>query len=267
MTVQQAIARLRGEVDLPYVESGAGDGIPVVLLHAYADSWRSFESVLPLLPSRIRALAPTQRGHGDATKPIAGYAVADFAHDLVAFLDELDLGRAALVASSSAAFTALRVAADFPDRVTGLVLIGAPWSLRERAPSLGFVEAVHALEEPVDPAFVRDFVTSTSSERVPLPFLETMIEESLKVSAHVWKVTLDGLLAAPSAADLAVRVPTLIVWGDQDVFLPKDDQVRLNSAIPGSWLVVYEGAGHVVHWELPERVAHDVSRFVAELPR
>jgi non-heme chloroperoxidase len=267
VTVQHAIARLTGEVELPYVESGAGDGIPVVFLHAYADSWRSFESVLSLLPWSVRALAPTQRGHGDATKPIAGYAVADFARDLVAFLDELELGRAALVASSSAAFTALRVAADVPDRVTGLVLIGAPWSLRERAPSLGFLEAVYALEEPVDPAFVRDFVIGTSSERVPLPFLETMIEESLKVPAYVWKETLDGLLAAPGAADLAPRVPTLIVWGDQDELLSMDDQVRLNSAIPGSRLVVYEGAGHAVHWELPERVAHDVSSFVAELSR
>jgi hypothetical protein len=65
------------------------------------------------------------------------------------------------------------------------VLIGAPWSLRERAPSLGFLGAVAALEDPVDPAFVRDIVTSTSSERVPQRFLETMIGESLKVPAHV----------------------------------------------------------------------------------
>jgi pimeloyl-ACP methyl ester carboxylesterase len=61
-------------------------------------------------------------------------------------------------------------------------------------------------------------------------------------------------------------VPTLIVWGDQDELLPREDQLRLRAALPGSRLVVYEGAGHIVHWEQPERVARDIAAFVAELP-
>jgi pimeloyl-ACP methyl ester carboxylesterase len=93
VTVQHGTARLPGEIELPYVESGDRDGMPVVLLHAYADSWRSFETVLTFLSPRIRAVAPTQRGHGDAAKPAAGYAVEDFARDLLAFLDELALAR------------------------------------------------------------------------------------------------------------------------------------------------------------------------------
>lgn len=267
MTLSPRVARLPSGIELPYVDVGHHDGDAVVLLHAYADSWRSFEEVVHHLPRSIRALVPTQRGHGDATKPPTGYAVGDFARDLAAFMDELGLQRATLVASSSAAFTALRVATDSPARVAGLVLLGAPWSLRERAPSLGFVEAVFALEDPVDPGFVREFVRDTSSERVPERFLETMIAESSKVPARVWKHTLEGLLAAPSAAESTPDVPALIVWGDSDELLPRADQVRLNTAIPGSRLVVYEGVGHVVHWEQPERVARDVARFVATLGR
>jgi len=92
-------ATLPKALELPYVEQGdQAAGLPVVLLHGYADSWRSFELVLLHLPKSIRAIAVTQRGHGEADKPASGYAVTDFADDLVVFLDVLGLERAVLVA-------------------------------------------------------------------------------------------------------------------------------------------------------------------------
>ncbi len=53
-------------IRLPYVAQGDPTGIPMLLLHGVTDSWRSFECVFPYLPRSIRAIAPTQRGHGDA---------------------------------------------------------------------------------------------------------------------------------------------------------------------------------------------------------
>lgn len=265
MTLRSGTCRVSGSLELPYVQQGDADGIPIVLLHAYADSWRSFERLLPHLPRSIRAVAVTQRGHGDATKPRGTYRVGDFVSDLVAFLDVLGLDRVTLVASSSAGFTARMLAAGRPERVAGMVLVGVPWSLRERSSSMGFVETVSTLRDPVDAAFVRDFVEGTSSKHVPRDFLETMIAESLKVPAHVWRGTLDGLLEISPAATHPIVASTLIVWGDRDELAPRGDQERLRTAIPGSRLLVYEGAGHAVHWEQPERVATDVADFVREL--
>ena len=259
-------ALLPNAFELPYVEQGDPSGMPVVFLHAYADSWRSFERLLPHLPGSIRALAVTQRGHGDAARPSSGYRVEDFAGDLAAFMDVLDLERVVLVASSSASFTAQRFAIDNPFRALGLVLIGVPWSLRDKRVGPDLVEAVSALGDPVDPGFVRDFVESTVVGPVSRPFLEAMIGESLKLPAHVWKMTLEGLLEAiPPTETGTISVPTLIVWGDRDDFVPRSDQERLAAAIPGSRLVVYGGAGHIVHWEAPERVAADIAAFVGGL--
>jgi non-heme chloroperoxidase len=64
-------------IELPYVEQGNPSGVPVVMLHGVTDSWRSFEPVLPRLPDDIRAVAVTQRGHGDAPKPESGYGIED----------------------------------------------------------------------------------------------------------------------------------------------------------------------------------------------
>ena len=60
-------------VTLPYVTQGDTSGVPVLLLHGYADSWRFFEPLLAHLPQSVHAYAPTQRGHGDADRPRAGY--------------------------------------------------------------------------------------------------------------------------------------------------------------------------------------------------
>lgn len=265
MTLHPILARLPNGIDLPYVDVGVRHGFAVVFLHAYADSWRSFETVLPSLPASIRAIVPTQRGHGDASKPADGYAVRDFAEDLVLLLDAVELDRVTIAASSSAGFTAQQLALDRPERVSSLVLIGTPWSLREQAATLGFLEAVAALRDPVDPAFVRDFVAGTSSERVPAAFLDAMTVESSRVPAHVWRATLQGILDARPPASGAIGAPALVVWGDRDEIVPRADQELLCAAIPRSRLLVYGGAGHVVHWEQPERVARDVAAFVAEL--
>lgn len=123
-----------------------------------------------------------------------------------------------------------------------------------------------ALQDPVDPTFVREFVQATTSESVPPEFLESMIAESCKVPAHVWKAALQGLVeAVPPTETGTIIAPTRILWGDRDEFLPRTDQQSLAASIPGSTLVVYEGAGHVVHWEEPERVAADVVSFAESI--
>ena len=65
-----------------------------MLLHGYADSWRSFELVLAHLPPRIRALAVTQRGHGDPDRPASGYGLENLSGDLGAFMDAVGLDAA-----------------------------------------------------------------------------------------------------------------------------------------------------------------------------
>lgn len=255
-------ARLVSGLTLPYVEQGAATALPVVLLHAYADSWRSFERVLAQLPDSLRAFAVSQRGHGDADRPATGYRVDDFAADLGDFMDAVGIPAAVLVASSSASLTAQRFAADSPERTLALVLIGAPLSLRGNAAVEGFLAEVSGLRDPVDPGFVREFVESTASEAVQPEFLEAMIVESRKLPARVWREALTGLAdAEPAALTATITAPTLILWGDRDLFLSRSDQEALAAAIPGSRLVAYEGVGHLVHWEDPARVAADISAF------
>jgi pimeloyl-ACP methyl ester carboxylesterase len=250
-------------VTLSYVEHGAPSGVPVLLLHGVTDSWRSFEPVLPHLPDSIRALALTQRGHGDSDRPAGGYRTRDYAADVLAFADALGLGPIVVVGHSMGGTNAQRFAIDHPERTRGLMLAGSFAGYRANPVVVDLWEsAVSRLTDPIDPAFVREFQESTLARPVPPGFLDTVVRESLKVPAHVWRASFEGFLEDACASELGrITAPTLIAWGDRDALCPRRDQDAFLTAIAGSRLVVYEGAGHALHWEEPERFAADLAAF------
>lgn len=251
-------------VTLDHAEQGDPSGAPMLLLHGLSDSWRSFEPVLPHLPESVRAFALTQRGHGDSSRPETGYRYHDFAADAAAFMDVLDLEAAVVVGHSLGSAIAQRFAIDHPECARGLVLAGSFASLANSPVPQGlWDEVVSEMEDPVDPGFVREFQESTLAQPVPQEFFETVVRESLKLPAGVWRATVGGSLQDDFSGELnRIEAPTLLVWGDRDGMVPRGDQDAQTAAIAGSRLVVYEGAGHAVHWEEPERFASDLVSFV-----
>src|SRR6185436_11002192 len=123
MTRDTKSVELPTGVSLSYVEQGDASGVPLLLLHGVTDSWRSFELVLPHLPNSIRAFALTQRGHGDSSRPAAGYRFKDFSSDVAAFMDAVGIDAAVVAGHSMGSVIAQRFAIDKPDRVRQLVLI------------------------------------------------------------------------------------------------------------------------------------------------
>jgi pimeloyl-ACP methyl ester carboxylesterase len=251
-------------VSVPYVSVGHSSAAPVVLLHAWGESWHSFDRLLPLLPGTIHAVAMDLRGHGDADKPAAGYALADVAADVAAFMDAIGVSSAVLVGSSSGGYVAQQVAITSPHRVAGLVLVGSPASLQRR-PS--FADQVDRLTDPVDAAWVRKFLAwFPVFHPVPPWYLDGRVRDGARMPAYVWRETLRGLITArPPTEAATITAPTLIVWGARDELLTREHQQALAAAIPASRLVVYEDAGHLVLWEQPERVASDLTAFVESL--
>lgn len=254
---------LPGGLTLEYAETGHGQGQVVIFLHGYTDSWFSWSRVLPLLPARYHAYAITQRGHGDSDKPAGGYAMTDFSEDVIAFMDHFGIQRAAIVGHSMGSVIAQRLTIDHPDRVSRLVLVGAGADPDQNPVLLDFADFVDTLTDPIDPAFVYDFQASTVFSSVPAEFLDTVVEESLKVPARVWREALRGLVEENTLGELGeITAPTLILWGDKDDIFPFPDQIELESGIARSTLLVYQDTGHGLQWERPERFTADLIRFL-----
>jgi pimeloyl-ACP methyl ester carboxylesterase len=234
------------------------------MLHGVTDSWHSFGPVLPHLPESVHAFALTQRGHGDADRPASGYRTRDFAADVAAFADALRLGPVVVVGHSMGSTNAKRFAIDYPARTRGLVLVGTFATYRNNPTLVEFWQsAVSTLTDPIDPDFAREFQESTLARRLSPAFLETVVRESLKVPARVWRAAFEGFLEDDFASELGeIAAPTLVLWGDRDRFARRTDQDALVAGIAGSRLAVYEGTGHALHWEEPERFAVELTSFV-----
>lgn len=261
----QRYVSLRTGVRLAYVEQGDPGGQPVIFLHGVTDSWRAFERVLPLLPSSIRAFAISQRGHGDSSRPDAGYRFSDFAGDLVAFLDAMGLRTATVVGHSMGSGVALQFAVEHADRLSGLVLMGAFASFQDAGLEEFYRTSVAPLADPIDPGFAREWQVSTIARPMAEDHLDTVVVETLKVPARVWQQAFAGFLVTPDFVPSLnrVTVPTLIAWGDQDSYTGREAQDRLVAAIPQARLRVYEGGGHAFHWEDPATFTADLQALLA----
>ncbi|MBD0292006.1 MAG: alpha/beta hydrolase [Jiangellaceae bacterium] len=255
--------QLRTGVTIACIKHGDPAGRPVLLLPPWVESAGCFDRLVRALPAPMRVYALDLRGHGEADKPEGGYALGDFADDVDAFMDAVGVPAAVLVGSSSGGYVAQEVAVRFPHRVAGLVLVGSPRSLVGRPP---FADEVDQLVDPVDPAWVEaSLAWFPRYHDVPHWYLQDRIRDGVRTPAHVWRAALAGLAAAvPPTESGTITAPTLIIWGAQDEFIRADMDV-LAAAIPASRLLVYEDTGHLVLWEQPDRVAHDVVEFVATL--
>jgi non-heme chloroperoxidase len=185
-SVEFATTQLATDVTLHYAERGDRTGEAIIFLHGYVDSWFSFSRVLALLSPAYHAFAPDQRGHGDSDKPECCHTVVDFTTDVDAFMEAVEIEEATLVGDSSGGLIAQRVALDHAHRVSHLVLTGSPAMLLNNEAVLeAGEEMLAALEDPIPPEFVREFQESTIHHPVPEELLDTVVSESLKLTARV----------------------------------------------------------------------------------
>jgi non-heme chloroperoxidase len=211
----------------------------------------------------------SQRGHGDSDKPDSGYGVEDFAADVVLFLDALGIERAVLVGHSGSCLVARKVALDQPDRVAGLVLESSPTTMRDDPELARSLESlISELEDPITPDFARSFLTRTSTVGLQPDLIDLLVEELLKVPAHVWRETFSGLDEYDDLSELGrIKAPTLLIWGDADAIVSRAMQDHLARSIPSAALIVYHGVGHTPRWEEPLRFSCDLATFARRQAR
>lgn len=258
--------KLANNVRLQYVEQGDASGLPVIFLHGYTDSWHSFETVLPHLPKNIHAFAISQRGHGNSDRPQSGYNPKDFAKDVALFMKQQKLNEAVIVGHSLGGLVAQRFALDYPQLCKGLVIVSSAAAFANNPGVPEFLDMVDQLKDPVDKAFAEGFQKSTITKPIGDEYFNTIVAETMKVPARVWKaiaIELRKIDYTPELGGITQR--TLILWGDQDIFCLKNNQDDLRNNIKNSNLITYQGIGHALHWEDPQRFVSDLLNFMQSL--
>lgn len=255
--------RLPNGIRLAYVELGDPKGEPLLLLHGYTDSSRSWSLVAPYLKD-FRLLIPDQRGHGAADAPACCYSMSAYAEDARLFLDALGVDRAHVAGHSMGSMVAMAMAAEYPERVSSIVLVGST-ALAPVKRGDWLFDQTAALRAPLDPSsqFLRDWHPANQPTPVDPAFAKAVFGELLAIPLHVWRGVmreLAHLSAGRHSAD--VRAPVLILSGGKDPLFPAEHHASLLKAFPGARAQVFPELGHNPNWEQPEAVAAAMIRFL-----
>ena len=250
-------------VRLAYVELGDATGIPVLLLHGFTDSARSWSLIVPYLTADFRLIAPDLRGHGHSDKPEGCYTIPEMAHDIRLLIQELRLAPVHVVGHSLGGRLAQGLAERWPQLVRKIVLISTSAVPRERNGWLW--ESIQGLSDPIDPesAFIREWCSGLMP--VDETFLAYVRRECASVPARVWySIHYEQLAYDPAPLLQDISAPTLILRGEEDVIATAEHQRHLQGGILGSQLVSLPRLGHNLHWENPETVARLLGSFLEE---
>src|SRR5215203_6447488 len=248
-----------------------GEGPPLVLVHGAGVDGRMWRPQLTALADEFTVVAWDEPGAGLSDDVTAGFGLADYAHCLAAVIDALALGPAHVAGLSWGGTVAQELYRHHPELVATLILVDtyAGWkgSLPEeevRARVEGVRQMLAAPDEEFDPTYPGLFAGDPPAEFAPL--LEHMAanvrRESLRTEVLV--------MAEADQRDLLPRiaVPTLLIWGEQDVRSPLRIARKFEQAIPDARLVVTPDCGHVSNLEQAERFNEAVREFCrAHSPR
>ena len=136
-------------ITIAYVEMGNPEGRPVLLVHGYTDSSRSWSLPAAHLAHRYRLIAVDLRGHGASSAPECCYTVPDMVHDLRLLLDHLKIEKVDFVGHSLGSMIGQVFAQRHPDRLRKLVLVGSTLSAaRTTAPGLMAVGQCAGADRP-----------------------------------------------------------------------------------------------------------------------
>lgn len=248
------------DIDLYYEDHGTGR--PVVLIHGWPLSGRSWENQIPaLVGAGYRTISYDRRGFGNSSQPWNGYDYDTFAADLNALIEHLDLHDATLVGFSMGGGEVARYIGRYgTGRVSKAVLAAAvPPYLYKSAqnPDGGLDDATIAqFEGGVKGdrlAFLDAFTINFFSAGGKLLVSEVQRTYSRDIAAFASpKGTLDSIAAfgrTDFRADLAaIKIPTLVIHGDSDGVVPFEASgKRSHATIAGSKLVVIEGGPHGIN--------------------
>lgn len=259
---------------------GDGEGPAVLLIHGMAGSSQTWEPIIPLLAEQASVVAPDMLGHGGSAKPRGDYSLGALASGVRDLLVALGHERATVVGHSLGGGVAMQFAYQFPERCERLVLVssgglGSEVSALLRwlsAPGAEYVLAVGCAPGVGRAGLaVAGFLGKLGLRPAPAAaevlrsYLSLGDAETRTAFMCTLRSVVDLAGQRASATDklyLASAMPTLIVWGDKDPFIPVSHARAAHDTIPGSRLEIFQGSGHFPHRDSPERFADALEDFI-----
>ena len=271
---------------------------PILFLHGFPESHRTWRAILPDLARDFRVIAPDQRGFGGSDKPeaVEAYKADRIVEDIVALADALGHERFTLVGHDWGGAAAWLAALRRPDRIARLIIANAPHPLvfqqsliedeAQRAASQ-YISAFRSplIEQGIEAMGFETFYEKTFGSHADLAlipdserqiYLDQWSQPGALTAMLNWYRASEIVVPKPGeAADAPVWttlpfpqivMPTLVIWGLRDKALLPVQLGDLHRHVEHLTVAATPDAGHFIPWEYPEFVTSAIRDFIAETP-
>lgn len=244
-----------------------GRGPPVVLGHSFLFSGTMWRKQVPALAERYRVLNVDFRGHGRSGEVQHAFSLYDAIADVVAVLDRAGVEKATWCGLSIGGMVAMRAALTCPQRVSALILMDTDAGAESAARKLKYTAmglGVRLLGTGAFAAPVSRLMFGATTHRRNKELVRQFT--SSLPALHVPSILhgLDALLRRDSVFERLrqIRVPALVLAGEEDRSLPPVLSRRIDAHLPDSRLVLIPDAGHISALEQPDTVNREVLGFL-----
>lgn len=237
-----------------------GDGTPLILLHGFGQHGGSWAPLVPAYARVFSVVVPDMRGCGRSQAAEPGFTAADLAGDIVALMDHIGAERAHVAGWSSGGTVAIELGLGHADRLMSLSLHSTFAGGRDHYQA-NWIDMRRRIMASGDREL--DFSTSIIGFFTP-EFINARpdrIEEFRQMQlANPYPPTPDGMAGQTGAAKqfeardriASIRTPTLITVGSADrTTLPAQSRL-MHEAIEGAEFFLFDGAGHLSHFQFPD---------------
>ena len=251
-----------------YYETGGSDqNPPVVLLHAFPLDHNVWRPQAEELSKEYWVITPDFRGHGQSEATDESYSMDLLASDVKDLVENLGVKNIVLGGISMGGYVAFAYRRLFPEDIQALILVDTKAEADTPQARLGRMEMAGLV--------VRKGVASFADRMLPRLFSKPNVETNPSIVKDARRTIeamspigiiggLKGLADRSDSTPLLdeIRVPTLIIVGENDELTTVDDAKRMASRIVGSKLVIVPNAGHISTLEQPEKVTNTIRAFL-----
>ena len=273
-------AELEPGLNVHYRDEGKPDGRVIVLIHGSNASLHTWGPWVKILGSDYRIITLDLPGHGlTGVNPAGVYDNQSYVGVVDALMSRLGIAKAVIGGNSMGGGVSWMFALAHPEKTEALLLVDAGGQPQAKSGDL-----------PIGFRLMRTPVIKEGARLIaPRSIFESSIRNTMSVQSKIDDKLIDrywelnrfpgnreatmkrfgdarSMKSGTKEQLAAIKVPVMIMWGEEDKLIPVSSARWFASAIPGSMLVSYPKVGHIPMEEIPERSAADVKAWLDELP-
>ncbi|MDP2387436.1 MAG: alpha/beta fold hydrolase [Bacteroidota bacterium] len=250
-----------------YNDNGPEDAGVIIFIHGFPLNKSMWNKQVEAFKDTCRVIAYDIRGHGDSDEGKEDFSIELFVNDLIAFMDALEITKAALCGLSMGGYIALNAVENYPERFDALILCDTQCtedSIEAKEKRLATIESIKkdGVEKYADASLKKLFAPiSFAGKKVEVAAVREMIINTSEKTLSNTLLALAGRKESCSKLS-EIKIPVLILVGKEDQITPPEVSRMMNNEIPDAELYILEHAGHLSNMESPFEFNKQVKIFI-----